>query len=437
MFPDQSLPARGGCVVRRPVAIICFPGRGFFAIFPLEMKKRTLGTIVRGIRAGVVRSGDDPVEVVVEALRESWETEGYRLRDRDVIGVTESLIARAQGNYVSVDEVAQEAREFFGKRCAVVFPILSRNRFSLILRALARGLEEISLLLSYPNDEVGNPLMDWKRLADSGLNPSADLLPEEEFRRRFGDDFRHPFTGLDYLEFYRRIVEGEGARCTIALSNRPEHALTFCREVLAADIHTRFRTRQLLEEAGGKPVLSLDDFCARPRKGRGGNPDYGLLGSNKSGEERLKLFPRTRDGLKRRYVTRIRKKLLELTGKKVEVLIYGDGAFKDPVAGIWELADPVVAVDYTPGLRGTPRELKIKYLIDEKLAGTGVAGAEERLREELRRRRRGIAVMAAQGTTPRQLTDLLGSLCDLTSGSGDKGTPIVLIQGYFDNYTDA
>lgn len=258
------------------------------------MKKRTLGTVSRGIRAGIVRGGDDPVEVVVEALRESWENEGYRLRDRDVIGVTESLIARAQENYVSVDEIAEEAREIFGRRCAVVFPILSRNRFSLILKALARGLEEINLLLSYPADEVGNPLMDRERLAASGLNPAADLLTEEEYRRRFGQRFLHPFTGLDYLEFYREIVEGEGAHCSISLSNRAEHALTFCREVLAADIHSRFRTLEALRQAGGDPVLSLSDFCARPRGGGGFNPDYGLLGSNTATEEQLKLFPSER-----------------------------------------------------------------------------------------------------------------------------------------------
>lgn len=400
------------------------------------MKKRTLGTVSRGIRAGIVRGGDDPVEVVVEALRESWENEGYRLRDRDVIGVTESLIARAQENYVSVDEIAEEAREIFGRRCAVVFPILSRNRFSLILKALARGLEEINLLLSYPADEVGNPLMDRERLAASGLNPAADLLTEEEYRRRFGQRFLHPFTGLDYLEFYREIVEGEGAHCSISLSNRAEHALTFCREVLAADIHSRFRTLEALRQAGGDPVLSLSDFCARPRGGGGFNPDYGLLGSNTATEEQLKLFPRAKDPNGKRYVMEIQEKLRELTGKQAEVLIYGDGAFKDPIAGIWELADPVVAVDHTPGLQGTSKEVKIKYLIDGKLARTDKKETEQSLREELRRKRPGVAAMAAQGTTPRQLTDLLGSLCDLTSGSGDKGTPIVLIQGYFENYAD-
>ncbi len=400
------------------------------------MKKRTMGTVSRGIRAGIVRGGDDPVEMVVRALQESWENEGYRLRDRDVIGVTESLIARAQENYVSVDEVAEQAREIFGRRCAVVFPILSRNRFSLILKALARGLEEVNLLLSYPADEVGNPLMDRELLAASGLNPAADLLTEEEYRRRFSQRFLHPFTGLDYLEFYREIVESEDARCFISLSNRAEHALTFGREVLAADIHSRFRTLKSLRRAGGDPVLSLTDLCARPRGGGGFNPDYGLLGSNTATEERLKLFPRAEDPNGKRYVTEIQEKLRELTGKQVEVLIYGDGAFKDPVAGIWELADPVVAVDHTPGLQGTSKEVKIKYLIDGKLAQTEQKETEQSLRKELRRKRSGVTAMAAQGTTPRQLTDLLGSLCDLTSGSGDKGTPIVLIQGYFENYAD-
>ncbi len=401
------------------------------------MNKRTLGTVARGIRTGLVRAGDDPVEVVVGALRESWENEGWRPRDRDVVGVTESLVARAQDNYVTVDRVAGEARESFRRSCAVVFPILSRNRFSLILKGLARGLEEVFILLSYPDDEVGNPLMDYARLAASGLNPADDLLTEEDYRLRFGPRFLHPFTGLDYLEFYREIVESQGARCTIALTNRPGHALKYCPRVLAADIHTRERTVNALREAGADQALSLADFCRRPRDGSGFNPDYGLLGSNKSGEERLKLFPRVRDERGNRYVMKIRERLKELTGKSVEVLIYGDGAFKDPVAGIWELADPVVAVDHTPGLEGTPKEVKIKYLADEKLAGVEAEKAEEMLRHELRRRRdREVSAMAAQGTTPRRLTDLLGSLCDLTSGSGDKGTPIVLVQGYFDNYSD-
>ncbi len=397
---------------------------------------RTVGTTVRGIRAGLVRAGDDPVEFVVGALRESRENEDWRPRDRDVIGVTESLIARAQDNYVSVDRVAGEAREAFGESCAVVFPILSRNRFSLILKGLARGLEEIFILLSYPADEVGNPLMDDDRPAAAGLNPAADLLTEEEYRRRFGPRFLHPFTGLDYPEFYREIVESQGARCTIALTNRPEHALRYCPRVLAADIHTRARTVKTLREAGAEKALSLADLCRRPGNGSGFNPDYGLLGSNKSGEERLKLFPRTRDRRGKRYVLEIQDRLKELTGKTVEVLIYGDGAFKDPVAGIWELADPVVAVDYTPGLEGTPKEVKIKYLADEKMAGVPAGEAEAMLVNELRRRDREVSAMAAQGTTPRRYTDLLGSLCDLTSGSGDRGTPIVLVQGYFDNYAD-
>ncbi len=399
------------------------------------MKRRTLGTVVRGIRAGVIRAGDDPVEVVVEALRESWENEGYRLRDRDVVGVTESLVARAQDNYVTVDQVAAEAEAAFGGGGAVLFPILSRNRFSLILKGLARGLGSVTILLSYPDDEVGNPLLDRDRLADSGLNPAADLLTEDEYRQRFGR-FLHPFTGLDYLEFYRKIVESEGARCAIALTNRPEDALKFHPRVLAADIHTRFRTMETLRRAGAERILSLADLCSRPGGGGGYNPDYGLLGSNKSGEERLKLFPRTRDGRGKRYVLEIQKRLRQLTGKKVEVLIYGDGAFKDPVAGIWELADPVVAVDHTPGLGGTPKEVKIKYLIDEKLAGAGTEEEEKLLQDELRRGRRAVSAMAAQGTTPRRFTDLLGSLCDLTSGSGDKGTPVVLVSGYFDNYAD-
>ncbi len=390
---------------------------------------RATGTIARGVRAPLVRAGDDPVEVVVESLRRGWTSEDWRLRDRDVVGITESLIARAQDNYVSVDRVAGEAAEKFGRRAAVVFPILSRNRFSLILKGLARGLEEISLLLRYPADEVGNPLIAPEALAAAGVNPAADLLTEEAYRKLSGNRFPHPFTGIDYVEFYRRIVEGEGARCSIFLSNNPEHALRFRPRVLAADIHTRQATEAALRAAGARTVYSLADFCREKRPGGGYNPRYGLLGSNKAGEERLKLFPRIRGGGKR-YVAGIRDRLKELTGKQVEVMIYGDGAFKDPAAGIWELADPVVAVDFTKGLKGTPRELKLKYLIDSR------PGGEEAIREQLRKTGRRTADAASQGTTPRRLTDLLGSLCDLVSGSGDRGTPIVLVQGYFDSWAD-
>lgn len=393
---------------------------------------RTVGTTVRGIRAPMINQGDDIVEIVVNALIESSESEGYELRDRDVVGVTESVVARSQGNYVSVDDVANEVSDNFGDNLGVVFPILSRNRFSLILKGIARGSKYIHLLLSYPTDEVGNPLMDIDRMDELGINPYTDVLTEEEYRDKFGD-FKHPFTGVDYLHFYREIIESESAGVSILLANDPRIVLEYTDRVLAADIHTRERTKRRLKEAGASLVLGLDDLCNVSVNGSGYNPEYGLLGSNMMGEERLKLFPRIQDENGERYVERIQRRLKEETGKHVEVMIYADGAFKDPVAKIWELADPVVSPDFTEGLYGTSNEIKLKYHLDQ----SGLIGeiAEEAMKRLIREKDENlVGSMTSQGTTPRQYTDLLGSLFDLTSGSGDKGTPIVLVQGYFDNF---
>ena len=397
--------------------------------------KRTFGTIVRGIRAPVVKPGDDVVEITVGALKNSWEAESYEIRDRDIIGITESMVARSQGNYVTVDDIAQDVKSKFGDELGIVFPILSRNRFSIILRGIARGIKSIFILLSYPADEVGNTLMETGKMIEAGLNPYSDIITEERYREIFGGDVRHPFTGVDYIRFYREIIESEGGKVIFMLANDPRVILRQTERVLAADIHSRAATKQALKEAGGEPVFGLDDICDTPGEGRGYNREYGLLGSNKSTEERLKLFPRIHAARGRRYVNIIQSRIKELTGKKVEVLIYGDGAFKDPVAGIWELADPVVSPDFTGGLSGTPSEIKMKYLIDNELGDLVGREASEAIKRHIREKGEDlVGSMTSQGTTPRQLSDLLGSLCDLTSGSGDKGTPIVLIQGYFDNY---
>ncbi|MFH1037565.1 MAG: coenzyme F420-0:L-glutamate ligase [PVC group bacterium] len=396
---------------------------------------RTLGTVVRGIRAPVVKRGDDIVETVVRALDDSRKAEKYDIRDRDVIGVTESLVARAQGNYVTVDDIAGDVKAKFGGEVGVVFPILSRNRFSIILRGIARGVEKVILLLNYPADEVGNTLMSADAMIGAGLNPYTDVLTEERYREICGTEFRHPFTGIDYVRFYREIVESEGTAAVFIFANDPRVILRYTGRVLAADIHSRRATKRALREAGAEVVFGLDDICREPAPGRGCNRDYGLLGSNKSTEERLKLFPRVRDERGRRYVEVIQSRLKDLTGKTVEVLIYGDGAFKDPAAGIWELADPVVCPDFTEGLRGVPGEIKMKYLIDNEMGDLAGEEAAEAVRIRIRGKgARLVGLMASQGTTPRQLSDLLGSLCDLTSGSGDKGTPVILIQGYFDSY---
>ncbi len=391
---------------------------------------RTIGTRVFGIRAPIVREGDDVADIVLNALEQASRQDGIALRDRDVIGVTESLVARAQGNYVTLDDIAAEIREKYpAGEVGVVFPILSRNRFSLILKAIARGARRVHVQLSYPADEVGNPLMDPDAMDALGIDPSRDVLSEEEYRRRFGAGVVHPFTGVDYVRMYRELSP-EG-NISLFLANDPRAMLAHTPHVLAADIHSRRRTKRVLQRAGAATVHGLDDLCTRPRGRNGYNPEYGLLGSNMAGPERVKLFPRDGQAL----VKRIRDGLRERTGRQVEVLIYGDGAFKDPVAAIWELADPVVAPAYTEGLAGTPNEIKIKYFADSRLADLRGEELAAAMKREIRAKgSRLVGSMDTQGTTPRRFTDLLGSLCDLTSGSGDKGTPIVLVQGYFDTY---
>lgn len=390
---------------------------------------RTIGTQVKGIRAPIVKEGDNLVDIVVNSIMNSTKEEGYSLKNMDVIGVTESLVARAQGNYVTVDQIAFDIRNKFKGDIGLVFPILSRNRFSIILKAIARSGRKIHLLLSYPSDEVGNHLMDIDKMDELSIDPYKDVLTEEDYRRLFGEEVKHKFTGIDYIKMYKSL--GVNDNISVYLANDPRVILKYTKEVLVADIHTRQRTKRLLKNAGAELVYGLDDICTSPIDGSGYNPNYGLLGSNKSTEEKIKLFPRDCQTV----VDEIQKKLKTLTGKDVEVMIYGDGAFKDPVGKIWELADPVVSPGFTSGLRGTPNELKLKYLADNDLKDLNGEKAIEAMREKIKNKASNlVGSMETQGTTPRQLTDLLGSLCDLTSGSGDKGTPIVLIQGYFDNY---
>ncbi|HHT05230.1 MAG TPA: F420-0--gamma-glutamyl ligase [Hydrogenispora sp.] len=389
---------------------------------------KTVGVQVRGIRAPILKAGDDLVQFVIDALWQAMEAEGFALRDRDVIGITESLVARAQGNYVSVEAVTAELNKKFGTdEIGVVFPLLSRNRFAMLLKAIANGFSRVHLLLSYPADEVGNPLMDLDRMEEAGINPYTDLLTEADYRRIFGDEVKHPYTGIDYVRFYKDL--GVNANIEIYLSNNPRDILRYTKKVLTADIHSRARTKKILRAAGAELVYGLDEICTEPGNG-GYNPQYGLLGANMATDDKIKLFPR--DG--QVYVDAIQKTIKERTGTNVEVLIYGDGAYRDPVGRIWELADPVVAPAFTPGLAGVPNEVKIKYLADHLIEDG--AAVEEEVKTLIRQKQPDlVGAEASLGTTPRRLTDLLGSLCDLTSGSGDKGTPIVLVQGYFDDYT--
>jgi F420-0:gamma-glutamyl ligase len=392
---------------------------------------RTVGTQARGLRAPIVKQGDDLVSIVADCLVRASRMEGFAINDRDVLCVTESLVARAQGNYVTIDEISNQLRESFGvQEIGVVFPILSRNRFSMIMEAIARAFTRVHLLLGYPSDEVGNALMDQDRMDAAGINPYTDLLTEADYRRIFGE-FKHPFTGLDYVKIYKDMAVNDNI--TVYFGNDPRGILRFTPNVLAADIHNRARTKRLLTEAGAEKVIGLDEICTRPSPAGGYNPDYGLLGSNKATGDMVKLFPR--DG--QAFVHAVQTRVAELSGKKIEVMIYGDGAFKDPVGKIWELADPVVAPAFTAGLRGVPNEVKIKYLADCLLAEEPAVAVDEAMKRIIREKKQDLTTnMAAQGTTPRRITDLLGSLADLTSGSGDKGTPIVLIQGYFDNFAD-
>lgn len=394
---------------------------------------RTVGTVARGIRLPIIKSGDDLVNLVVQAIKFSAETEGYQLRDHDVVGITESAVARAQGNYVSLDDIAQDVQKKFNgcEEFGIIFPILSRNRFSIVLKGIARAAKKIYLQLGYPADEVGNHLMSVEKMDKLGLNPYTDILTEVKYRELFGDEVKHPFTGMDYVQMYREIVEAEGAKLEIVLANDPRVMLQYTPNILAADVHSRIRTKKILQKAGARTVLGLDDICTEAINGSGYNKEYGLLGSNKATETKIKLFPR--DGAE--FVIAVQKGLYEVSEKQIEVMIYGDGAFKDPVGGIWELADPAVSPAFTPGLQGLPNEIKLKYLADNQLQDLSGEACQNAMKEYIRQKSANlVGIPVSQGTTPRQLTDLLGSLCDLMSGSGDKGTPVVLIQGYFDNY---
>ena len=395
--------------------------------------ERKIGTISMGIRCPIIRQGDDLAEIVVNSVLDAAEYGGFKLKDRDVVAVTESIVARAQGNYASVDAIAKDVKAKFGdETIGVIFPILSRNRFAVCLRGIAKGAKKIVLMLSYPGDEVGNELVSIDKLDAAGIDPFKDVLTVKKYRELFGDN-KHQFTGVDYIEYYSSLISETGCDVEVMLANDCRTILNYTKNVLNCDIHTRFRTKRLLKEAGAERVFSLDDILTKSVDGSGFNENYGLLGSNKSTEDTVKLFPRDCEEL----VNNIQKKLMDKTGSHVEVMVYGDGAFKDPVGKIWELADPCVGVAYTAGLEGTPNEIKLKYLADndfKHLSGNELKNAiSNRIREK---EDNLVGNMASQGTTPRRLTDLIGSLCDLTSGSGDKGTPVVLIKGYFDNFTD-
>ena len=393
---------------------------------------RRVGTISRGIRCPIIREGDDLSEIVTNSVLEAADSEGFSLRDRDVIAVTESIVARAQGNYCTVENIASDVRaKLGGETIGVIFPILSRNRFAICLRGIARGAKKIVLMLSYPSDEVGNELVSLDKIDEAGVNPYSDVLTLEKYRELFGVN-RHEFTGVDYVEYYKKLIQSCGAEVEIIFANQPGAILSYADHILNCDIHTRKRTKRILLEKGAKVVCSLDEIMNAPIDGSGYNEFYGLLGSNKSTEDKVKLFPRDSIDL----VLDIQKKIKEKTGKHVEVMVYGDGAFKDPQGKIWELADPVVSPFFTDGLIGTPNELKLKYLADNDFKHLSGKELRQAISDSIRQKDADLkGSMASQGTTPRQLTDLIGSLCDLTSGSGDKGTPVVLVQGYFDNYT--
>ena len=398
----------------------------------MEQNIRRVGTVSRGIRCPIIREGDDLAAIVADSVIAAAESEGFALRDRDVISITESIVARSQGNYASVDAVAQDVRtKLGGGTVGVIFPILSRNRFAICLRGIAKGAKKIVLMLSYPSDEVGNELVSLDKLDEAGVNPYSDVLTLERYRELFGYGV-HEFTGVDYVQYYGDLIREMGAEVEIIFANQPRAILDYTDCILTCDIHTRARTKRILKAAGAKVVCGLDDILNAPVNGSGCNEAYGLLGSNKSTEDTIKLFPRECKPL----VLDIQERILKATGKHVEVMVYGDGAFKDPQGKIWELADPVVSPAYTDGLIGTPNELKLKYLADNDFKDLSGEELKKAISESIKAKGDNlVGNMASQGTTPRQLTDLIGSLCDLTSGSGDKGTPIVLVQGYFDNYT--
>ena len=393
---------------------------------------RMIGTVSRGVRAPIIRAGDDLAKIVTDCVLDASAEDGFAIRDHDVVAITESIVARVQGNYVSVDNIADDVRaKFGGETVGVIFPILSRNRFAICLRGIAKGCKKVVMMLSYPSDEVGNHLISLDAMDEAGVDPYKDVLSLADYRRLFGYE-KHPFTGVDYVAYYEELIRSCGAEAEIIFANDPRAVLSYTKNVLNCDIHTRARTKRLLKAAGAEKVFGLDDIMTAPINNSGYNEKYGLLGSNKATEDQVKLFPRDCQDL----VEDIQKRLLDKTGKHVEVMVYGDGAFKDPVGKIWELADPVVSPAYTAGLEGTPNELKLKYLADNDFADLSGEALKQAIKDKIKDKDSDlVGQMVSEGTTPRRLTDLIGSLCDLTSGSGDKGTPIIHIQGYFDNYT--
>lgn len=395
--------------------------------------ERKVGTVSRGIRCPIIREGDDLVNIVCDSVLDAAKAENIQFGDKDIICVTESILARAQGNYASVDNIADDVKtKLGGGTIGVIFPILSRNRFAVCLKGIARGAEKVILMLSYPGDEVGNELVSWDKLDKAGVNPYSDVLTLEKYRELFGEN-KHEFTDVDYVAYYEELIKNEGAEAEIIFANHPKAILKHTKKVLTCDIHTRKRTKRLLEEGGAEKIVSLEDLLNNPVDGSGYNEEYGLLGSNKATEDSVKLFPRD----SKNFVKKIQERMIKETGKQIEAMVYGDGAFKDPVGKIWELADPVVSPGYTEGLEGTPNELKLKYLADNDFSDLSGEELKEAISEKIKQKNKSlVGDMLSQGTTPRRLTDLIGSLCDLTSGSGDKGTPVILIQGYFDNYTN-
>ena len=393
---------------------------------------RMIGTVSRGVRAPIIKSGDDIVKIVTDSVLEASKDAGFEIRNRDIVAMTEAIVARAQGNYATVDDIAADVKaKFGGETVGVILPILSRNRFAICLRGIAKGAKKVVLMLSYPSDEVGNHLVSLDTLDEKGVNPYSDVLDLAKYRELFGYE-KHTFTGIDYVEYYETLIKECGAEAEIIFANDPRKVLAYTKNVLTCDIHTRARTKRILKAAGAEIVYGLDDILSAPVNGSGYNENYGLLGSNKATEDQIKLFPRDCQPV----VDAVQKNIFEATGKVVEVMVYGDGAFKDPIGKIWELADPVVSPAYTAGLEGTPNELKLKYLADNEFAGLTGEELKAAIKEKIKEKDDNLyGTMASEGTTPRRLTDLIGSLCDLTSGSGDKGTPIVYIQGYFDNYT--
>ncbi len=394
---------------------------------------RMVGTVSRGLRAPIIREGDDLKKIVTESVLEASRQEGFEVRNRDIVAMTEAIVARAQGNYATVSDIAEDVRaKLGGGTVGLIFPILSRNRFAICLRGIASGAEKIVLMLSYPSDEVGNHLIDWDMLDSKAVDPYRDVLSLERYRELFGYN-KHRFTGIDYVDYYAQLIRESGAEAEVIFANDPREILSYTKDVICCDIHTRERTKRLLKDAGGRRIYGMDEIMTAPIKGSGFNEKYGLLGSNKATEDKVKLFPRDCQ----RLVEDIQADLLRETGKLVEVMVYGDGAFKDPIGKIWELADPVVSPAYTEGLEGTPNELKLKYLADNDFAQLSGEALRDAIKQEIHKKDGDlVGKMVSEGTTPRRLTDLIGSLCDLTSGSGDKGTPIVYIQGYFDNYTN-